>query len=171
MSDQILGSAPMMSDQILGVRGCWLSNLSDISLEWARHFGSMSIDTLGVYCTYVVIFCVQRFEVRQRGGSIPNCWLPVCRIPNCRVQLADSKIADIWKILLLQVEILVTVTQGVTNVRQANNTSTSVYSRASLLCYPTMCYNKLVSKTRKKWLQLSAIIYNTSNGDVRRLYY
>jgi hypothetical protein len=33
------------------------------------------------------------------------------------------------------------------------------------------CYNKLVSKARKKWLQLSAIIYNTSNGDVRRLYY
>jgi hypothetical protein len=33
-----------------------------------------------------------------------------------------------------------------------------------------MCYNKLVSKARKKWLQLSAIIYNTSNGDVRRLY-
>ena len=30
-----------------------------------------------------------------------------------------------------------------------------------------MCYNKLVSKVRKKWLQLSAIIYNTSNGDVR----
>jgi hypothetical protein len=27
--------------------------------------------------------------------------------------------------------------------------------------------NKLVSKARKKWLQLSAIIYNTSNGDVR----
>jgi hypothetical protein len=46
-----------------------------------------------------------------------------------------------------------------------------VYSRASLLCYPTMCYNKLVSKARKKWFQLSAIIYNTSNGDVRRLYY
>jgi hypothetical protein len=41
----------------------------------------------------------------------------------------------------------------------------------NLLCYPTMCYNKLVSKARKKWLQLSAIIYNTSNGDVRRLYY
>ena len=81
---------------------------------------SMSIDTLGVYCTYVVIFCVQRFEVRQRGGSIPNCWLPVCR-----VQLADSQIADIWKILLLQVEILVTVTQGITNVPQTNNTSTS----------------------------------------------
>jgi hypothetical protein len=31
-----------------------------------------------------------------------------------------------------------------------------------------MCYNKLVGKARKKWLQLSAIIYNTSNGDVRR---
>ena len=46
---------------------------------------------------------------------------------------------------------------------------THVYSRAPLLCYPTMCYNKLVSKARKKWLQLSAIIYNTSNGDVRRL--
>jgi hypothetical protein len=30
---------------------------------------------------------------------------------------------------------------------------------------------ELVSKARKKWLQLSAIIYNTSNGDVRRLYY
>ena len=26
----------------------------------------------------------------------------------------------------------------------------SIYSRASLLCYPTMCYNKLVSKARKK---------------------
>ena len=34
-----------------------------------------------------------------------------------------------------------------------------------------MCYNKLVSKARKKRLQLSAIIYNTSNGDVRRLQY
>jgi hypothetical protein len=34
-----------------------------------------------------------------------------------------------------------------------------------------MCYNKLVSKARKQWLQYSAIIYNTSNGDVRRLYY
>ena len=32
-----------------------------------------------------------------------------------------------------------------------------------------MCYNKLISKARKKWLQLSAIIFNTSNGDVRRL--
>jgi hypothetical protein len=32
-------NAPTMSDQILGVRGCWLSNLSDISLEWVRHFG------------------------------------------------------------------------------------------------------------------------------------
>ena len=88
-------------------------------------------------------------------------------------------------------QILVTVTQSVTNVPQTNNTSGMneeqceniarnnqspvfdyhVYSRASLLCYPTMCYNKLVSKARKKWLQLSAIIYNTSNGDVRRLYY
>jgi hypothetical protein len=30
---------------------------------------------------------------------------------------------------------------------------------------------ELVSKARTKWLHLSAIIYNTSNGDVRRLYY
>jgi hypothetical protein len=28
-----------------------------------------------------------------------------------------------------------------------------------------------IETARKKWLQLSAIIYNTSNGDVRRLYY
>ena len=44
-------------------------------------------------------------------------------------------------------------------------------SIVGLLCNVTLqwCYNKLVSKARKKWLQLSAIIYNTSNGDVRRL--
>jgi hypothetical protein len=40
-------------------------------------------------------------------------------------QFVESQIADIWKILLLQVEILVTVAQGITNVRQTNNTSTS----------------------------------------------
>jgi hypothetical protein len=28
-----------MSDQIDGLRECWLSNLSDISLEWVGHFG------------------------------------------------------------------------------------------------------------------------------------
>jgi hypothetical protein len=28
-----------MSDQIVGVRECWLSNLSDLSLEWVGHFG------------------------------------------------------------------------------------------------------------------------------------
>ena len=32
-------NASTMSDQILGVRGCWLSTLSDISLEWVRQFG------------------------------------------------------------------------------------------------------------------------------------
>jgi hypothetical protein len=37
--------------------------------------------------------------IKHINGSIPNC-----RIPNCWVQLADSQIADIWKILLLQVE-------------------------------------------------------------------
>ena len=37
-------NAPTMSSQILGVRGCWLSNLSDISLEWVGYFGRDMFD-------------------------------------------------------------------------------------------------------------------------------
>ena len=47
---------------------------------------------------------ITKSRMTSYHGSISNCRFPVCRIPNCWVQLADSQIADIWKILLLQVE-------------------------------------------------------------------
>jgi hypothetical protein len=50
-------NAPTMSDQILGVRGCWLSNLSDISLEWVMTRRSDKCDC-----------CVYKYINRKTGG-------------------------------------------------------------------------------------------------------
>ena len=36
---QNLEISTLTSEQIVGLRECWLSNLSDISLEWVVHFG------------------------------------------------------------------------------------------------------------------------------------
>ena len=56
------------------------------------------------YAENILKFIAKEIFYATQKGSIPNCRFPVCRIPNCRVQLTDSQIADIWKILLLQVE-------------------------------------------------------------------
>jgi hypothetical protein len=60
MSDQDQNVRPKcptktkISDQIVGLRECWLSNLSDICRTfWEECVGpeSLIVDTLGVYCT------------------------------------------------------------------------------------------------------------------------
>jgi hypothetical protein len=46
----------LTSDQIVGLRECWLSNLSDICRTfWEEYVGpeSLIVDTLGVYCIHV----------------------------------------------------------------------------------------------------------------------
>jgi hypothetical protein len=53
-----------MSDQIVGLRECWLSNLSDICRTfWEEYVGpeSLIVDTLGVYCTLLYTRDVNRF--------------------------------------------------------------------------------------------------------------
>ena len=49
-----------MSDQIVELRECWLSDLSDICRTfWEEYVGpeSMIVDTLRVYCTVFVMIC------------------------------------------------------------------------------------------------------------------
>ena len=57
-------SAPTMSDQILGVGGCWLSFIGHFSgvsrTFWEGYVRpeSMSVDTLGVYCRWKIYHLV-----------------------------------------------------------------------------------------------------------------
>jgi hypothetical protein len=62
-------SAPTMSDQILGVKGCWLSNLSDISLEWVGHFGRDMSDLR--VCALIHLEC-----------TVPHIWQDISMMIN-----------------------------------------------------------------------------------------
>jgi hypothetical protein len=62
-----------MSDQIVGLRECWLSNLSDICrIFWEEYVEpeSLIVDTLGVYCTTPASTNVSRAIAANTGADI-----------------------------------------------------------------------------------------------------
>ena len=65
----------MMSDQIVGLRECWLSNLSDISLEWVGHFGRNMSDLrvwslIHLECTVCNLFLMFRSSLSKNHNTV-----------------------------------------------------------------------------------------------------
>jgi hypothetical protein len=79
---------------------------NNILLVYSTCFYSLPVKTSPISA------CSRIVHSWNTNGSIPNCRFPVFRIPNCRVQLADSQIANIWKIYVIASRIMLLIYEG-----------------------------------------------------------